>query len=226
MTVRGKTRVVESPLLTPLSEEERRRLLSITRRRRFKRREVVFHDGDPGDALHLVSRGHIAIRITRPLGDVATLRVLAPGEFFGELALIAPAPRRGSAVAIDEVETMSLHRDQFEALRETHPWVDRMLVEALATEVRRLASLLVEALYAPVEQRVWNRLAELAAMFARSDNASVTIPLTQDELAQIVGTTRPTVNRLLRAAEADGVLRLTRGRLEVLSPLEIAARAD
>jgi CRP-like cAMP-binding protein len=211
---------VESPLLSRLSEEERRSLVAIARRRRFKRREVIFHDGDPGDALHVVSRGHVAI----PLGDVATLRVLAPGEFFGELALIADAPRRGSAVAIDEVETMSMHREQLDMLRESHPWVDRMLVEALANEVRRLSTRLVEALYAPVEQRVWHRLVELTAMFGRPDAESVTIPLTQDELAQVAGTTRPTVNRVLRAAKEDGVVRLSRGRLEVLKPLDIAAR--
>ena len=200
-------------------------MLAIARRRRFRRREVVFHDGDPGDTLHGVSRGHVAIRITTPLGDVATLRVLAPGEFFGELALISDAPRRGSAVAIDDVETLSVHRQQLDALRESHPWVDRMLVEALATEVRRLAARLVEALYAPVEQRVWQRLAELTAMFERADTTAVTIPLTQDELAQIVGTTRPTVNRVLRAAEEGGVVQLSRGRLQVLQPAAIEALA-
>jgi CRP-like cAMP-binding protein len=212
---------VESPLLSRLSEEERRWLVTIARRRRFKRREVVFHDGDPGDALHLLTRGHVAIRITTPLGDVATVRVLAPGEFFGELALISDAPRRGSAVALDDLETLSVHREQLDALRASHPWVDRMLAEALAAEVRRLAARLVEALYEPVEQRVWRRVNELTAMFQRSDADSVTIPLTQDELAQIVGTTRSTVNRVLRAAEADGVVQLRRGRLEVLRPLEI-----
>ena len=212
-------------MLSRLSEEERRWLVAIARRRRFRRREVVFHDGDPADALHLVSRGHIAIRITTSLGDVATLRVLAPGEFFGELALLSDAPRHGSAVAVDEVETLCVHRVQFEELRESHPWVDRMLVEALASEVRRLSSRLVEALYTPVEQRVWQRLAELTAMFGRPDEASVTIPLTQDELAQIVGTTRPTVNRVLRAAEEAGVVQLSRGRLQVLNRVEIAAFA-
>jgi CRP-like cAMP-binding protein len=101
-----------------------------------------------------------------------------------------------------------------------------MLVEALATEVRRLASRLVEALYTPVEQRVWHRLAELTVMFQRPDTTSVTIPLTQDELAQIVGTTRPTVNRVLRAAEERGVVQLSRGRLQVLNPVEVAAHSN
>lgn len=177
---------------------------------------MIFHDGDPGDVVHLVVRGHVAIRVTTPLGDVATLRVIGPGELFGELALVAPAPRRGGAVALDPVETLCLHRDQLEAMRRADPSVDRVLIEVLAAEVRRLSARLVEALFAPVEQRVWRCLSELATAFGGSDDEIVVIPVTQDDIAQMVGATRPTVNRLLRAAEAAGTVELARGRVEVL----------
>jgi CRP/FNR family transcriptional regulator, cyclic AMP receptor protein len=186
---------------------------------------VIFHDGDPGDTLHLIARGHVAIRVTTPLGDVATLRILKHGEFFGELALVAPAPRRGTAIAIGTAETLSLHREQFAELRTQHPSIDRILIDALANEVRRLASQLVDALYVPVEQRVWRRLKELADAFHIEGETSVQIPLKQEEIAQIVGTTRPTINRLLRAAEEAGMVRVTRGQLEVLDRDSIAARA-
>lgn len=219
-----KTSLVDWPLLSPLAEEDRRRVLSSARRRRFGRREVIFHDGDPGDTLHLVAKGHIAICVTTPLGDTAMLRILERGDFFGELALVAPAPRRGSAVAIEGAETLALHREQLDELRTAHAWIDRILVEALAIEVRRLASLLVEALYAPVEQRVWHRMAELARMFDGGEPV-VVVPLTQDEIAQLVGTTRPTVNRLLRSAEEEGIVQLHRGRIEVLQPSRLVARA-
>ncbi|TMK60795.1 MAG: Crp/Fnr family transcriptional regulator, partial [Actinobacteria bacterium] len=201
------------PLLSALSEEERRRVLVMARRRRFARHEVIFHDGDPGDTLHLIARGHVAIRVTTPLGDVATLRILKHGEFFGELALVAPAPRRGTAIAIGTAETLSLHREQFAELRTQHPSIDRILIDALANEVRRLASQLVDALYVPVEQRVWRRLEELADAFHIEGETTVQIPLKQEEIAQIVGTTRPTINRLLRAAEEAGMVRVTRGQL-------------
>src|SRR5256885_8893412 len=76
------------PLLRSLSEEDRRRVLSAARRRRFARREVLFHEGDPGDTLHLIDKGRVAIRITTPLGDTATVGVLGPGDVVGEMAVL------------------------------------------------------------------------------------------------------------------------------------------
>jgi CRP-like cAMP-binding protein len=201
-------------LLDMLNDDERRAVLAAARRRRFKRNEVVFHDGDPGDTLHLIAKGHFAIRITTPLGDVATLRILGPDEHFGELAVLSPGARRGSVVSLDAGETLSLHRDDFQRLRATKPKVDEALTEALISEVRRLAEALVDALYVPAERRVWRRLSELVDLYG-SDVQAV-IPLTQDDLAQLAGTTRPTANRVLRAGEQQGIVALTRGRIEVL----------
>lgn len=205
---------MHSQLLALLDDDEQRAVLAAARRRRFKRNEVVFHDGDPGDTLHLIAKGHFAIRITTPLGDVATLRVLGPGEHFGELAVLSPGPRRGSVVSLEAGETLSLHRDHFQQLRATMPKVDEVLTEALIIEVRRLAAGLVDALYVPAERRVWRRLNELVDLYG--SDAPVVIPLTQDDLAQLAGTTRPTANRVLRAGEEDGVVQLTRGRIEIL----------
>src|SRR5438128_1890317 len=80
--------------------------------------EVVFHEGDPGASLYLIDKGHVAIRVTTALGDVATLVVLGPGEAFGEGALLsADDCRTASAVAVESLETRSVHRSEFEALR-------------------------------------------------------------------------------------------------------------
>ena len=85
-----------SNLLDMLGHDEQREVLAAARRRRFKRNEVVFHDGDPGDTLHLVVSGHFAIRITTPMGDQAMVRVFGPGDYFGELAMLSAGPRRGT----------------------------------------------------------------------------------------------------------------------------------
>src|SRR5260221_8675684 len=119
---------VDFPLLGVLSESERRDVLTRARRRRFKRQEVIFHEGDGGDALHLVDRGHVALRIHTPLGDVATVRIVKPGDFFGELAVVSPGPRNATAVALDPVDTLSLDRAQLEELRADHPRIDALLV--------------------------------------------------------------------------------------------------
>jgi CRP-like cAMP-binding protein len=195
--------------------EARTELLQLARRRRFARGEVVFHEGDPGDTLHLLAKGHAAVRVTTPLGDVATLLVLKPGNVFGELAVISPGPRNSTIVALDTMETLALHQEVFDELRERHPTIDRILVHALVAEVRRLSALVLDLAYLPVEKRVWRRLQELGRIFENSSSAATVIPLTQEELAQVVATTRPSINRLLREAEDKGILHVARGRLEI-----------
>ena len=202
-----------SRLLDTLDEAEQRQVLAVARRRRFKRNEVVFHDGDPGDTLHLIIRGYFAIRITTPEGNQAMIRVFGPGDFFGELAMLSPGQRRGSAVSLEEGETLSLHREDFQILRTTIPRINDVLTGALVSAVRRDSASLIEALYVPVERRIWLRLTDLVELFG--GDSPVVIPLTQDDIAQLAGTTRPTANRILRAGEEQGVLHLTRGRVEI-----------
>ena len=215
----------EALLLSQLPDEERRRLLAVARRRKFARNEVVFHEGDPGESLHIIAKGRVAIRATSPLGDIAIFRVLSVGEIFGEQALlVADASRAATAVALEPTETHSLHRDDFDQLRHEFPQVDRFLVEALVLQVRRLSNHLQEALFVPADSRVLRRLLELTDTYADA-KATTSIPLTQDEIATMAGTTRPTANRVLKAAEADGCLVLTRGQIEVIDRDGLARKA-
>jgi CRP/FNR family cyclic AMP-dependent transcriptional regulator len=217
---------VDWPVLEVLGAEERRSLLRLARRRRFRKGEVVFHEGDPGDALHLVERGHLVVQRSTPLGDVATLLVLGPGDIFGELAVVAPAARNATVTALDSAETLAVHRDVFDELRARHPSVDRVLVHALAAEVRRLSALLVEALYVPADKRVYLRLLDLTRLFGDlAQGGVISIPLTQEQVGHMAGTTRPTTNRVLRAAEEAGIVRMARGRIDVLNPEAVARRA-
>ncbi len=213
-------------LLGALPEEERRALLASMRRRRFARGEVVFHEGDPGDAVHLVEKGHVAIRVSTPLGDVATLTVVGPGEGFGEGALLtADSLRTASAVAIEASETRALRRDEFERIRAEHPHVERLLTQVLAQQVRRLSEHLLEALYVPAETRVLRRLLMLCDTYPTADDGTTTAPITQDDLASMAGTARPTANRVLQGAQDDGLVVLARGRVTVVDRAGLERRA-
>jgi CRP-like cAMP-binding protein len=215
---------MDSPYLAMLSEEDRKVVLGAARRRRFRRSEVIFHEGDPADTLHIIDRGHVGVRTTTPLGDVALLRVLGPGETFGELALIDPAPRHATIVAFDACETMSLHRDSFAVLRLAHPDIDRLLLAAMVAEVRRMAALVLELMYVPVDKRMHRRMVELARLYRESEVPA--IPLTQADLAQLAGTTRQTANRILRGAEEAGLLKIGRRQIELLDVEGIARRGQ
>jgi CRP-like cAMP-binding protein len=204
---------VDWDLFQGMDDDDRRRILARCQRRRYPKGQVLFHQGDLGDTLHLLAKGRCAVRLTSSLGDTATLTVLGPGEVFGEHALIAPASRRtASVVALEDVETLAMRGDDFEALRRSHPHVERFLVAILARQVQRLSARLVEALYTAAEVRVLRRLDELLDVF---DGDGI-VPVTQDELASMAGTARPTVNRVLRSAHEQGWLVLGRGRIVVV----------
>lgn len=199
------------PLLHGLSDEERGRFVAACTPRRFAAREVVFHEGDPGDSLHLVVTGRLVVRVTTPLGRTATLGLLGPGDAFGELALLDPRARRSATVlAVEPAHTLSLDGARFAALRRRHPQLDRFLGALLAVKVRRTSAQVVEALHVPVDVRLARRLAELADAYRGE------IRLTQEDLAGMVGTTRATANGMLRALEERGVLVLQRGRIAVV----------
>jgi CRP/FNR family transcriptional regulator, cyclic AMP receptor protein len=221
----SKTEVMEWKLFAPLTPEEQRRVIGQTHRRRFKRGEVIFHEGDPGDSMHLIAKGHVAVRRSTPLGEVATLLVLGPGDFFGELVLVSPdSGRNATAVALDAAETLSLHRTQMDELRRDNPTIDRFLLDAMAKEIRRMSTLLSEALYVSVEKRVYRRLLEVARTYGTNGPAQV-VPLTQEDLAGLAGTTRPSANKALRSIEDAGIISMSRGEIRVLDHEGLAHRA-
>ncbi len=208
-----------------IDEADVQQVLSIARRRRFAKGEVVFHAHDPADTIHLVERGRFAVRVTTPLGDTAVLTILGSGDLFGELALLGPDQRRTATVeSLEAGETRSILRDDFEALRRRHPGVNEVLIAILVGEVTRLSRHLLDALYVNVDSRVRRRLLELVAVYGDGADGEVTIPLRQEDLAGLAGTSRATVNRVLREDEERGSLRLARGRVVVCDREAIAAR--
>lgn len=214
-------------VLRSLSEDDRRRVLSTARRRRFARREVLFHEGDPGDTLHLIDKGRVAIRITTPLGDRATVGVFGRGDVVGEMAVLEEAGRRSATVvALEATETLSIGRGQFLDLRQRYPDVDLFIFNVLMANVRRANVQLMEALFVPVDRRVLRRLLSLVEIYAGRDPAEdVDVALTQDDLASLAGTSRATVNRVLRQAEDAGAVSLSRGRIRVTDRALLAKRA-
>jgi CRP-like cAMP-binding protein len=204
-------------LLVGVPDEEVQRLLSVARRRRFSRDEVVFHRDDPADSLHLIIKGRFAVRVMTPLGDQATLAIRGPGESFGEMALVSETRRRSATVeALEEAETFCVYQGEFDRLRHTYPSVGDLVASFLVHEIWALEERLLEALYLPVERRVLRRLSELSHLFADDEHGPVDIPLTQEEIAGLAGSTRATVNSVLRDAQSRGIVELSRGRTRIL----------
>ena len=207
--------------LLGLEDPVRREVLAVAAWRRFDRGVVLFHEAEAGGSLYVLMRGRVAIRVTTPDGDTATLNVIGPGAAFGELSLLDPAtPRTATVQAIEPVQTLVLQRADFERLRRSYPSVDRLLVEYLAAQVRRLSDRLTEALCFEARTRVLRRLLDLLAVFD-----SGPVPVTQEEISTMAGTTRPTVNRVMQDLAEAGIIELGRGRFSVVDPAALARAA-
>ena len=213
------------PVLESLPPDERRTLAAGLRRRAYRRDEVIFHQGDPANTLHLIAAGHASVRVTLPGGEFVVVAILGPGDAFGERALVGESNTRGATVvALERCETLSLVRDEFERLRTAYPGVDRFLVDLLARRVDKLNIYLLEALYVPAERRVLRRLLELCELYP-ADGQGIVIPVTQETLASLAGTTRPTANQVLRRLVAGGMVTVSRSQIVVLNRAGLHQRA-
>ena len=211
---------MEWPLLADLPTDDVRELLAIARRRTFGRGEVVFHREDPADSLHLVVHGRFGARVLTPVGDSVLVDVVGPGQSFGELALLLPDARRSATMeALERGETRSVFRDDFALLQRRHPGVKDVLLRLLAEQLRRSTDRVVEAHHVDAETRVRRRIVDLAASYEGG-----VVPLTQEDIAAMAGTSRATVNRVLREEERRGTVALARGRTTVLEPRALHSR--
>jgi CRP/FNR family cyclic AMP-dependent transcriptional regulator len=217
---------MEFRLLEGLPQEHVRRVVGAARMRKYQKNETLFHEGDPGRSVHLITKGRLAVRVTTPLGDTATIDVLGAGDVVGEMALLGgDQVRSANVVALEPVETLMLDEEVFSELRRDHPEVTEIVIRVLAARLRRLDEQLLEALYVPADVRVLRRLLALAELYGDQGD-SVTIPLTQEDLAGLAGTTRATVNRVLRREEEqNGSVSLGRRKITVVDRAALAKRA-
>lgn len=217
------------PFFAGLDEAALAQVASGMRSRRFRRGEVIFHLGDPGDALFIIVMGEVKISLPSDTGEEAILVRLLPGDVFGELALLDGAPRSATATALTPVESVVLPRDRFRELIANEPLVRDALLASLAGELRRLTTHVEELHFLDITGRLAATLVRLAADGGteRPDGAiQLRTSLTQGDLASMVGSTRQSVNKLLGQFTDHGYLRLERDAIVVtdLAALSRAAR--
>ncbi|MDY7103800.1 MAG: Crp/Fnr family transcriptional regulator [Actinomycetota bacterium] len=215
------------PMLDGLPADVRAAVLDQMVRRRWAAGAIVCREGDIGETLHMVSAGRFMARTVTITGEEAALAVLGPGAVFGEQVLLEHRERRNATiVAIGDAETLVATVADVNELRRNHPGIDRFLIDVLSDRARRLTHLLLEARHVDADSRVLHRLTELADIFADDpEDPTSTVPLRQEDLAAMAGTTRPTVNKVLRVIEKEGLVTLGRGRVDVVDRGRLAERA-
>jgi CRP-like cAMP-binding protein len=219
---------MEWGLLSSLPDDDRQQILAAARRRSFARGEVLVHEGDPADSLHLIESGRVAVRVSTPTGERATLNILSPGDYFGELSLVrrvGDRHRSATVVALEPTDTLVVSVTTFEELCRQRPEFDQLLIAALARRVEQLSGRLLDALYVGLDRRLYRCLLDLARVYGAEDGSDATIPLTQEHLADLVGGTRPTVNQILQKLSAQSIVEVQRGRVVIRDSAALRRKA-
>ena len=141
-------------------------------RRRFRSDEVIFHEGDPGDSLHVVVEGRVKITRESAEGEEAIVVILSPGDSFGELVLLDGAPRSATATAMEPTETMTMSRSTFVDLVEGGSPFRTQLLTGIARRIRRLTDQLAEVHFLDLAGRLALQLTRLAEESAPGETST------------------------------------------------------
>jgi CRP/FNR family cyclic AMP-dependent transcriptional regulator len=191
------------------------------------RSEELFAEGDQGDRLYVIVEGKIKLGRTSGDGRENLLAILGPGEMFGELSLFDPGPRTATATSVGDSRLIGLGHDALEPWLLRHPEVAQKLLNALARRLRRTNETLADLVFSDVPGRVAKALLDLSTRFGRpaEDGILVAHDLTQEELAQLVGASRETVNKALADFATRGWLRLEARAVVLLDVERLRRRA-
>ena len=200
-----------------LEPERLQPLMGKLRNRRYQRGEVVFHEDDHGDRMHIIVEGTVKISITSEDGREKNIALFNPGECFGEMALLDGSNRSATATAMEALETLVLMRDDFQAFLTENPQVAADITNLLAQRLRNVNQMLVDTAFLDVPTRVAKQLLTLAASYAGGADTSdpPVVPLGQDELASLVGASRETVSRALTSYRRMGILTTSHRRIVI-----------
>lgn len=199
-----------APLLAALDDEDAEALLSQMTPHRMERGDILFREGDRGDSLYVIADGKVKLGRTSADGRENLVAILGPGEMFGELSLFDPGPRTMTATAVAETTVLGFGNDALTRVLTGRPEVPKALLAALAKRLRRTNEHLADLVFTDVPGRVAKALLDLSDRFGRTVDGGVLVShdLTQEELAQLVGASRETVNKALADFATRGWIKL------------------
>lgn len=193
----------------------------------FPRAHVIFAEGELGDRLYIILSGKVKIGRKSPDGRENLLAVFGPSDMFGELSIFDPGPRTSTATTVTEVEAVTMDRIALREWITKRPEIAEQLLRVIARRLRRTNNMLADLIFTDVPGRVAKALLQLAHDFGTHEGGMlrVTHDLTQEEIAQLVGASRETVNKALADFAHRGWLRLEGKSVLILEPQRLIRRA-
>jgi CRP/FNR family transcriptional regulator, cyclic AMP receptor protein len=215
-----------APLFTALDNAAAATLRESMTQVKVSKGQTLFKEGDAGDRLFVVVEGKLKLGTSSGDGRENLLSILGPGDMFGELSLFDPGPRTATATAVTDSRVLALANDQVIGWVTAHPQVSLQLLKRLARRLRRTNEVLADLVFADVPGRVAKAIMDLGERFGtkKDDGLHVNHELTQEELAQLVGASRETVNKALADFAGRGWVRLEPRAVVVLDYERLSKR--
>lgn len=201
------------PIFHDLSDEALNYLATESRQRVFQAGEIVCYQGDPGSTCHIIVHGRVRVFVIGEDGQELSVRFLGRGDIFGEMALFDDLPRSANVEALENTRTLELHRDVLFGCLQRSPALALSLLRALSERLRYATEEAGGLASLTVVERLLRRLQQLAewAGTPTEDGVRITLPMNQQELATLIGTSRESVNRALVQLRRQGKVRLENG---------------
>lgn len=219
-------RLLQMPLLADLTPAQGERIMNDVVPRRFRQGDIIFHEGDAGAVLYLVGSGQVRIFVNGVDGSETSVILFGrPGEMFGELAVIDGLPRSATAVAMEDTLLYTLSRTNFRYHMQRCPQFALNFMRELSLRVRYNTTQVDNLASLGVAQRLARKLVELGQKYgqAREDGVHIDMPLTQTDLATLIGATRESTNKHLRHFQEESWLYAEPGRLIICDPEALRA---
>ena len=219
--------LMQAPLFSALDAEAAAALRASMAEMRVQRGGIIFAEGEAGERMYVVLDGKVKLGQTSPDGRESLLAVLGPGEVFGELSLFDPGPRTATATAVTDTVVVGLGHADLRPWLTGRPEVAESLLQALAQRLRRTHEALADLVFSDVPGRVAKQLLDLADKFGQPgpDGVLVHHDLTQEELAQLVGASRETVNKALADFTQRGWVEVDQRQVLLIDMERLARRA-
>ncbi len=216
---RSEEALAKTALFATLGPVELQRVATYAQRRVFREGAIICHRDDPPGPVFVIQSGRVKIGVTSPDGKETSLAYLSPGDCFGEMSALDGLPRSADAVAVEQTATLFFQRDDFVELATSLPRLALALFRQMGRRLRVTDQLVADLVFFDVRSRVARRLLELCDTFGvqSGDGTEIPIPMTQQDLANMVGATREMVNRAVSFYRTQGYLRQRGNRFVILN---------
>lgn len=196
------------PFLAALERSDLEQLASVVARRQYRKGDAIFHKEDEGQSLFIVEDGAVRIYLPSAQGADLTLAILGPGDFFGDLSLLDGQPRSAGADAMQDTRALVLERSDFLDLMRSRPDAALAIMAVVSRRLRGTDEMASDLAFLDVSGRLAKKLLELASSHGvrRDDGTLLDVSITQEQLANMIGVTRESVNRNLATFRRIGLI--------------------